>query len=176
MLTFTWNSNFPNPCVYDCISETSPRLRRLRGRVGAELQCSVTRKLLKLNCLRLTTCLFITVLIKNHSDNTFTAFMKENPPGTDSLCVYVFYHVQKSNSSQALDGGLMNHALRKWQTSLEWAFSGRHVELVITAHPTHYFPPLSIQSNPSLPCGRSLRQGILGSVWTQLGVFCSKAV
>lgn len=45
----------------------------------------------------------------------------------------------------------MNYALRKLETSQKWAFLGRHVELVITACPTYYFPPLSTEQPISAP-------------------------
>lgn len=41
----------------------------LGAETEAGLLCSVTLELLKLNCLGLASCLFITVLIKNHSGN-----------------------------------------------------------------------------------------------------------
>ena len=76
---------------------------------GAGLLYSVTRKLLKLNCLGLSTCLFITVLIKNHSGNVR---IKKGPPRADSLCAKVFILSRMSQIKSTPDFKLRSDAFR----------------------------------------------------------------
>lgn len=123
---------------------------------GAGLLYSLT---LKLNCLWLTTCLFITVLIKNYSGNV--ELLLERKILRWNKCCRCFIVCRMSKISQIKfnsdfkwrPDASRNELCLKEMTNFTkvGVFLGRHAELVITACPTYYFPPLSTEKPISAP-------------------------